>query len=996
MGDSPNFVEKMPRTSYGPQAQKRTRQLLAALLDYANDELDCDEIALERLQREIKTDWKNDRQLIVQTKLRFLEALMTLTENPLTVPQIKEALNRLTDFLEILEDHRPVRRGSETWHFTLTFWYKRRDRTAILQQFEREWQQRHPQKSKQIYPEDQPLQTPKICDDFFSQNPVKNQEFYRWCKWVKDCLETQQIQRLTTNPLTVSDGVTFELQEVYVPLGLVEWRSQTELQSDASWELNDVENIDSLDTIKPELFLQQLLSEKNTQRMAIIGEPGSGKTTLLQRIAQKLLEHNFLPIWISMADLQGEKLEYYLLNDWLKAATRQVIISPELQQEFAELLKQKRVWLLLDAIDEMGVESSVALSSIARQLRGWIADAHIILTCRINVWEMGKNPLEDFVTYRNLSFCNHNCQSDNQVEQFIKKWFKQQIDRGNSLCVELEKRERHRIRDTVKNPLCLALLCRIWTVMQGNFPSTKAALYNQFLQALYEWKQDRFPTSLAERQRLNQVLGKLALNAFSHVEMKFRFSQSFVESVLDTDEMDLFALALQLGWLHPVGISSTTGDRVYAFYHSTFQEYFAAQTVDNWEFFIDNNCPQPAIFTTQWREIILLWLGRLDVANSDKEAFIQALVKFDDNCGQFYQYQAYFLAAAGLAEFPEFSQANDIINQLIHWCYGEFNPTEQKWLTFPAPILERVRIALFSTDRRRVIKQLENYIQSLNYPRICWLVAYSLAKNFDPGNKVAEKTLLKLLETAFDEITRMEIAYSLGQVNIAHPVAINTLTDILHSASQDSLRRKVAYRLGKIDPGNTTAINTLVNLIQSPSTSKKIRSRLFKDLREIKPEHPLLNCHFTRNKSSSQSSKIKGNTRQNNLDKTRDILENRLATASEMKLKRKYAISLIKFQPGHEQAISVLIESLQIPEQTPGVYKRTIELLKNGLIAEQFSQVVTALKNYGIAVNQGDRSPQTLEIYKLLWYAAQQMSYADFYAAWHQVEIGFDLFPESV
>ncbi|WP_413160037.1 NACHT domain-containing protein [Capilliphycus salinus ALCB114379] len=985
MGDSPNFVEKMPRTSYGPQAKKRTKQLLAALLDYANDELDCDEIALERLQREIKTDWKNDRQLIVQTKLRFLEALMTLTENPLTIPQIKEALNRLTDFLEILEDHRPVRRGSETWHFTLTFWYKRRDRTAILQQFDQEWQQRHPQKYKRIYPEDQPPQTPKISDDSFPQNPIKNQQFYRWFQWVKDSLETQQIQRLTTNPLTVSDGVTFELQEVYVPLCLVKWRSQTELQSDGSWEINDVENIDSIDTINPELFVQQLLSVKNTQRIAIIGEPGSGKTTLLQRIAKELLEHKFLPIWISMADLQGENLEDYLLNDWLKAATRQVIISPELQQEFAELFQQKRVWLLLDAIDEMGIESSLALSSIARQLRGWIANAHIILTCRINVWEMGKNPLEDFVTYRNLSFCNHNYQSDNQVEQFIKKWFQEQLYRGNSLCVELEKRERHRIRDTVKNPLCLALICRIWTVMQGNFPSTKAALYNQFIQALYEWKQDRFPTSLAERQRLNQVLGKLALNAFYQVEMKFRFSQSFIESVLDTDEIDLFALALQLGWLHPVGISSTTGDRVYAFYHSTFQEYFAAQAVENWQFFMDKSSPQLPIFETQWREIILLWIGRLDIDNSEKEEFLQALITFDDNCGQFYQYQAYFLAASGLPEFTEFSQADQIIHQLICWCYGEFDPTLRKRVMLPGLIVERAKNTLFSTDRQRVIKHLENFVQSINYrPLSCW-AAYSLGKSFDRGNKVAEKTLLKLLETASEDTTRMEIAYSLGQVNIAHPVAINTLTDILHSASQDSLRRKVAYRLGKIDPGNTTAINTLVNLIQSPSTSKKIRSRLFKDLREIKPEHPLLNCYFTGNKSSSQSSKIKGNKRQNNLDKTRDILENRLATASEMTLKRKYAISLLKLQPGHEQAILILIESLQISEQTPGVYKRTVEILINGLISEQFSQVVTALKNYAIAANQGERSPQTLEIYKLLWYAAQQMSYADFYAAWHQV-----------
>ncbi|MEA5518607.1 NACHT domain-containing protein [Limnoraphis robusta] len=985
MGDSPNFVEKMPRTSYGPQTQKRTKQLLAALLDYANDELEADEIALERLQREIKIDWKNDRQLIVQTKLRFLEALMKLTGNALTIPQIKEALNRLMDFLEILDDHRPVRRGSEIWHFTLKFWHKRRDRTAILQQFDSEWQERRPQTSKQVSPSCESPENPDYSHQSLPPQPLKNQADNLWWKWCQDSLQTQQIQRLTTNPLTVSDGVTFEVQEVYVPLGLIECKFQPELQTEQDWELNDGENTDSETVIDPELFLQQLLTAEIPQRIGIIGEPGSGKTTLLQNIANKLLEHQFFPIWISLADLQGETLEQYLLQNWLRTVTCQIILSPELQQQFAELFQQGRVWLLLDAIDEMAIESSAALTFIARQLRGWIANAHVIITCRMNVWEMGKNPLQDFVTYRNLSFCHSPSQSENQVQQFIQKWFIEQPQLGIHLYTELQKPERQRIADTVKNPLCLALLCRTWTVMQGNFPSTKSALYQQFIQTLYEWKQEIFSTSLAQRKRLNKVLGKLALNAFSQTEMKFRFSQSFVETVLNADEIDLFSLALQLGWLHSVGISATTGDRVYAFYHSTFQEYFAAQAIENWQFFINQDSPQPLIFSLQWREIILLWLGRLDIPASEKEAFIQALVNFPENYGKFHQYRAYFLAAVGLAEFPEFSQADDLINQLIHWCYGEFDSLQEKWLKFPTPILERARTALFSTNRQRVIVLLEKYLESLFHPRIIWLVAYSLGKNFDPGNKVAEKTLIRLLETAPDQITQMNVSYSLGQVSVRHPLAIKTLIEILNSASEDTLRRKVAYRLGKIDPGNTTAIDLLINLIQSPLTSRKIRSRVIKDLREIAPEHPFLQKDFAMNVLSI---KLSRNTPVNSCkytEKTKIILEQRLTTASEMKLKRKYAISLIKIQLGHPEAISTLIESLQIPGQTIGIYKRTIEVLKKGLLPEQLSLVVTILKNYGIAVNQGERSDQALEIYKLLWYCVQQMSYADFCAAWNSV-----------
>ena len=66
--------------------------------------------------------------------------------------------------------------------------------------------------------------------------------------------------------------------------------------------------------------------------------------------------------------------------------------------------------LLLDAVDEMAIASSLALSKIADYLKGWVADAAIIVTCRLNVWDAGKNALEDFDTFRNLNFtyANHN------------------------------------------------------------------------------------------------------------------------------------------------------------------------------------------------------------------------------------------------------------------------------------------------------------------------------------------------------------------------------------------------------------------------------------------------------------------------------------------------------------------------------------------------------------------------------------------------------------
>ena len=138
----------MARPSYGPRSKTRASRLFEGLLAYANDELaGCD-----HLHPHIQVHWRSQQELVVRTKVRFLEELTARDPYPgkLTGPQIKEALKRFEDFLEILEDNRPSTQGSDVWHFTLQLWYGRQERDANLQQFDREWEGRRPAKSKQV------------------------------------------------------------------------------------------------------------------------------------------------------------------------------------------------------------------------------------------------------------------------------------------------------------------------------------------------------------------------------------------------------------------------------------------------------------------------------------------------------------------------------------------------------------------------------------------------------------------------------------------------------------------------------------------------------------------------------------------------------------------------------------------------------------------------------------------------------------------------------
>lgn len=690
--------------------------------------------------------------------------------------------------------------------------------------------------------------------------------------------------------------------------------------------------------------------QRQKRNIAIIGESGTGKSLYLQKISHWMLDKtDYIPIWLSVEQLQNLTLEDYLTDKWLIQCSKyyrtKKKLSPELWQEyFQALLESGRVWLLADGIDSLLTKSindrnQSPLNILRKERDDLIGNCHLMLTCQTVTWKMQPQALEKFDIYQTKSLENYS-----EIQQFIKQWFvpyssqqensESKGNLGEKLSYILSKPDKQHLHKWLTNPLRLSLFCRFWQKNPHTLPQTAATLYQVLVDEFYQWQAETIQVTPEVKQQLNQFLTHLAFN-----HRQTGNPSSPIIQKISHDNESLLSLSLQLHLLRPIGlISQQEKDNQYCFEDKTFEDYFAALAIDHWQYFLNKETAILEMFSEQWQTILLFWLGREDIASEEKEAFIKALISFDDECGKenFYGFRAYLIAAIALSEFPTCSLRETIIKQVFTWEVDKTDypnlftsVTKQAIDDLYRPLVITYVINLITnnvkaSNKKRGLYYLErlgkgnaeaiatltHYLENTNNETLRWKLAKILG-TIDQGNPTAINVMVKALETANSESDYQKAFLGLEKIAQGEGLGVKALVRLLHRQPTPNLRRRIFQCLEIVGQGNATAIAILVQLIRT-TKDETIRRQGAESLEKIDPGNPTA---------------IAG-------------LIKLMETANTPSIRQEVVYSLGEVCPGNSQAIASLVHLLEENEDT---YLRWIAISSLGKIGLQSKKAIAIL-----------------------------------------------------
>ncbi len=373
-------------------------------------------------------------------------------------------------------------------------------------------------------------------------------------------------------------------------------------------------------------------------KLRVLGKLGAGKTTFLQHLAIRCNRGSFaanrVPIFVTLRDFADESSalgEFSLLNYMREVFLNSGISNPSVIET---LLREGRLLLLLDGLDEVTEQERKIVANEIRKLAEKYQRNLFVVTCRTGAKSAN---LLRFTDVEMAPF------TPDQMMAFAQKWFttltKTTPQAGQKQAVQLveqlNRAENAPFRRLSVTPLFLHLACWVFH-FQGKLPTRRSEFYKHCLDLLLsKWdevkgiERDEIYHGFLLPQKL-KLLSQIATITFEQGDYFFEqraVEQHICDYIRDLPNATTEPEELQLesaGILNAIalqhGLLAERSHGVFSFLDQIFQEYFTARKiVASHNLQASNQSLEQLvshITDPRWQEIFLLTFAMLRNADS--------------------------------------------------------------------------------------------------------------------------------------------------------------------------------------------------------------------------------------------------------------------------------------------------------------------------------------------------------------------------------------------
>lgn len=402
--------------------------------------------------------------------------------------------------------------------------------------------------------------------------------------WLGEAIHTWEHEfssdeRWTTLPSSMPGEVGVSIDEAYVELYAIDADLVVSQIGDGDVATARTQRQRMLPDCFPLIDADNLLA-RTKERAVVVGEPGAGKSTFVKWVTQRVFSGDLrdftLPIvvslaayakWLSENSIDADPLEYFLI---------QHKVPQTRASDCADLLRQRNrsmgiVLLLFDGWDEIPYNRREEIkANLVKASSGFTT----VITSRPSGLprELATRGSTDFYELAGLSLSS--------IERLAKSTLIRlgREDELPQFLVDVETRPDLALM--AMNPFLLTLICTVRTQLTFGHSATSSTfdLYN----ASVKWITDQYNDSREGRPRFEfrhqKALRDLAYDMlFTAPDPRYSFRLNQLETA-EQDDATSDAIAPILGTRMVNCLNPVVDD--YAFIHATFEEFFAAEAME--------------------------------------------------------------------------------------------------------------------------------------------------------------------------------------------------------------------------------------------------------------------------------------------------------------------------------------------------------------------------------------------------------------------------------